>query len=390
MLLAHPHLRRAAVPALLAVASACAAPARGPAPRSADTFAARLDSVVPGLLRDNGVPGVAVGVVQGGRVAFTRGYGLADRAANRPMTPHTLLNFASISKPVTAWGVLRLVDRGAISLHAPVGPALRRWQLPPSEFDADGVTVARLLSHTAGISVPSAPWFPADTALPSLEQVLRGEAGGRGPVAVAHRPGERWIYSGGGYTILQLMVEEASGGPFAEYMRTTLFQPLGMRRTSFAPAAVHGDGVATGYDEQGNPVPPWRMVGTAAGGLYSSVDDFARLLALYARHGRGILRPATFETMLTAVAPVELEGVDVGGARYALGHGVHRTAAGERVVYHSGGNPGYVAYFLVMPERGDGLVIASNLTAGDGALAVFRRLLQLWSEHSRADLPVLY
>jgi CubicO group peptidase (beta-lactamase class C family) len=382
----HPHVRCAVFTAILAMAAACTAPARGPAP--GDGLAARLESVVPPLLRENRVPGVAIGVIEGGRVAFTRGYGVADRATQRPMTARTLLNFASVSKPVTAWGVLRLVDRGALSLHAPVGPSLRRWRLPPSEFDTEGVTVVRLLSHTAGVSVPSAPWFPADTALPTLEQVLRGEAGDRGPVDVRHRPGERWRYSGGGYAILQLLVEEASGAPFDEYMRTTVFEPLGMRRTSFAPATVSGDGVATPYDDQGNPIAPYRMGAQAAGGLYSSVDEFARFLTLYARHGGGIIPPALFDTMLAAVAPVEVEGMDLRGARYGLGHGVHRTAAGERMVYHSGGNPGYVAYFLVMPERGDGIVIAANTE--DGAIPLIGRLLQLWAEHHRTDLPPLY
>ncbi|HEX5871664.1 MAG TPA: serine hydrolase domain-containing protein [Longimicrobium sp.] len=384
MIQAHPG-RLAALP-LLAVLSGCATAHAPPTP-VALTFSARVDSLMPALLAGSGVPGVAVGIVEGGQVVAARGYGVADRASGRPMTARTLLNFASVSKPVTAWGVLHLVDGGSLSLDAPVGPALRRWRLPPSEHGTEGVTVRRLLSHTAGISVPSAPWFPADTTLPTLEQVLRGEAGGRGAVRVEHPPGARWVYSGGGYAILQLMVEEASGQPFAEHMRRAVFAPLGMRRTTFAPAAVSGGDVATGYDEEGNPVAPYRLVGEAAGGLYSSVEDFARFLTAYTGPRRVILEPRTFETMLTAVADVELEGADVAGARYGLGHGVHRTPSGERVVYHSGGNPGYLAYFLVMPERGIGMVLAAN---GSGGVPVLTRLLQLWSEHYGVPLQPVY
>lgn len=379
--------RRAGVLVLSALLSGCAAGRPAPDARPPSGFAARVDSVLPALLRESGVPGVAVGVMEGGQVAFTRGYGLADRASGRPMTARTLLNFASVSKPVTAWGVLHLVQGGSLSLDAPVGPSLRRWRLPASEFDNDGVTVRRLLSHTAGISVPSVPWFPADTALPTLEQVLRGEAGGRGPVRVEHQPGARWVYSGGGYDILLLMVEEASGQSFAEYMRRTVFAPLGMHRTTFAPAAVSGGEVATGYDEEGNPVAPYRFVGAAAGGVYSSVEDFTRFLTAYAGSRHGILDQRTFDTMLTPVAGVQLEGADVAGARYGLGHGVHRTRSGERIVYHSGGNPGYLAYFLVMPERGIGLVLATNGSAG---VAVIARVVRLWGEHYGLDLPPLY
>jgi CubicO group peptidase (beta-lactamase class C family) len=386
MIQTHP-ARLAWVLLLAALLPACAVVGPAPRTRPASTFAARMDSLIPALLAGSGVPGVAVGIVEDGRVAFTRGYGVADRASGRPMTERTLLNFASVSKPVAAWGVLHLVDGGSISLDAPVGPALRRWRLPPSEFGTDGVTVRRLLSHTAGTSVPSTPWFPADTTMPTLEQVLRGEAGGRGPVRVEREPGTRWAYSGGGYDVLQLMVEEASGQPFAEYMRRTVFAPLGMHRTTFAPAAVSGAGVATGYDEGGSAVAPYRFVGVAAGGLYSNMEEFARFLTAYMGSRHGILRQPTFESMLTSVADVHLDGADVAGARYGLGHGVHRTASGERVVYHSGGNPGYLAYFLVMPERGIGMVLAVNGSAG---VPVLTRLVQLWGQHYGVDLQPLY
>lgn len=369
---------------VLALLLAGCAPA-GPAP--AHGFGARLDSVVPALLAEHGVPGVAIGVVEGGRASFTRGYGVADRASGRPMTARTLLQLASVSKPVTAWGVLHLASEGRLALDAPVGGALRGWRLPPSEHGTDGVTVRRLLSHTAGLSVPSAPWFPAGDPLPALAQVLDGTAGDRGPVVVQQPPGSRWMYSGGGYVLLELLVEETAGEPFHAYMRRTVFAPLGMEATTFAPAAVAGPGVATPHDEQGNPIAPYRMAGASAGGLYSSADDFAHFLAAYTRHGRGVLRRDLFEAMLTPVAPVELDGGAGAGAQYGLGHGVHRTRAGERLVYHSGGNPGYMAYFLVMPERGLGMVVAAN---GDADAPFLSAVLQRWSEHYGVDLPPLF
>lgn len=380
--------RLAGVLALSAVLAGCSTAAPAPETLRAPGFQARLDSVIPALLREHGVPGFAVGVVERGRVAFTQGYGVADVASGRPMTGRTLLNFASVSKPVAAWGVLRLVREGSLSLDAPVNDVLRRWRLPASEHGTDGVTVRRLLSHTAGLSVPSAPFFPAGSALPTLEQVLSGGAGDRGPVVVQYPPGARWAYSGGGYAVLQLLVEETAGEPFGAYMRRAVFAPLGLEHTTFAPAAVSGEGVATGYDEEGKPVAPYRLVGAAAGGLYSSVDDFARFLAAYTGRGRErVLGRELFDTMLTDVAAVELEGGAGAGARYGLGHGVHRTASGERLVYHSGGNPGYLAYFLVMPDRGDGLVLATNGSAG---VPLLIRVVQLWGEHYGVDLQPIY
>lgn len=145
-------------------------------------FAVKLDGTIPGLLQAHDVPGLAVGVIERGRASLTRGYGMAEQDAKRSMTEDTVLNFASISKPVTAWGLMHLVETRKLSLDAPIGPLLRRWALPKSEFDNKGVTVRRLLSHTAGISVASVPWFPADSSIPSLEKVLSGLAGDKGPV----------------------------------------------------------------------------------------------------------------------------------------------------------------------------------------------------------------
>ena len=373
------------------VLGACAPGQPAPVQRPPSGFLAVMDSAAPALLAEHAVPGIAVGVVEDGRVAFTRAYGVEDRASNRPLTTGTLFNFASLSKPVTAWGALHLADRGALPLDVPVNRLLRGWQLPASEFGTDGVTVRRLLSHTAGTSLPSVHFFPADTTLPTRLQVMRGEAGGRVPVVVRFAPGTRWAYSGGGYLILEMLIEEASGRPFADYMADAVFRPLGMTHTTFAPAAVAGEGIATPHDEEGKPVAPYRMVGAAPGGLYSSVDDFVHLVAAYARSGAGILADSTFEAMLTPVAEVDFrdvfDGVEVAGARYGMGHGVHRTAAGERIVYHSGGNPGYLAYFLAMPEHGRGMVLVMN---GSSGVPAFIRLIQLWSEHYGVDLQPIF
>lgn len=186
-------------------------PANSPANAFKSLFAIKLDSTIPKLLQAHDVPGLAVGVIERGRISFTRGYGMADHDAKRQMTEDTVLNFASISKPVTAWGMMHLLETRKLSLDSPVGPLLRRWALPKSEFDNNGVTVRRLLSHTAGISVPSVPWFPADSTIPTLEQVLSGVAGDKGLVRVEKQPGVVWSYSGGGYTIIQVSLTQGNG-----------------------------------------------------------------------------------------------------------------------------------------------------------------------------------
>lgn len=113
---------------------------------------------------------------------------------------------------------MKLVETGAIDLDEPVSRYLSRWQLPETECDNEGVTMRRLLSHTVGLSLHGYPGFHPDEPLPTLEESLSGATDGAGAVYLVREPGSEWEYSGGGYTLAQLIIEEITGQPFAEYM----------------------------------------------------------------------------------------------------------------------------------------------------------------------------
>jgi len=300
-----------------------------------------------------------------------------------PFTAGTRIHVASVSKPVTAWGVLRLVQSGAIGLDDPVGPRLIRWSIPAGPFDPTGVTVRRLLTHTAGFGVPAVPPFPTGAEAPSLEDVLAGRAGGDG-VRLERSPGSGWSYSGGGYTVLQLLVEELADEPFGAFLRERVLGPIGMPSTSYEPEPSD----ARGYDERGAPVPALRYVGAAAAGLTTTAEDFARFLR-EVHHawtgGSAVLDAATLRAVVDRPVPVVLEGVE--GAFYGLGHGVHRRADGRVVLYHTGGDPGFRAWFLVDPAEGDGIFVAVNSDAGVPVIAAVR---DAWGTAHGDDLPPLY
>jgi len=116
-------------------------------------FAGQLDAMVLGFLDRPGIPGAAVGLIHNGEVAWTRSYGLADKENDVPVTLDTAFQVASISKPVAAWGVMRLAEQGRTDLDTPVERYLTRWHLPPSDLNHAAVTIRRLLSHTAGLSL---------------------------------------------------------------------------------------------------------------------------------------------------------------------------------------------------------------------------------------------
>jgi CubicO group peptidase (beta-lactamase class C family) len=176
------------------------------------------------------VPGASVAVIADGRVAWARAAGVkaaGGSTAADSVTPATLFQAASISKPVTATAALRLVDRGALALDADVNRYLTGWKVPASPLTArEKVTVRRLLSHTAGLTVHGFPGYAPDAAVPTLAQVLDGRPpANTEPVRVDAVPGTLARYSGGGYVVLQQLLSDVTGQPFAALMESLVLGP---------------------------------------------------------------------------------------------------------------------------------------------------------------------
>ena len=208
-------------------------------------------------------------------------------SADAPVGPHTLFQVASLSKWVTAWGVMTLVDEGRLDLDAPVATYLTRWRLPDGPFDEDAVTVRRLLSHTAGLGdgLGYAGFASADEVQSleeSLTQARDASPGADGAVRVVAEPGSGWDYSGGGYTLLQLIVEEVSGQPFGDYMQTEVFQPLGMDDTTFDFDEASRRDLAQSFTLDGVAEPLRRYTALGAASLFTSAGDMARFVAAQA------------------------------------------------------------------------------------------------------------
>jgi CubicO group peptidase (beta-lactamase class C family) len=309
-------------------------------------------------------PGLAVALVHRGEAVWAAGYGVADRGTGQPVTAGTRFQAASLSKPVTAWGVLRLVESGRIGLDEPITGRLRRWRPPPSPFDAESLTVRRLLSHTASLSVHGYVGQPSDRPLPSIEASLAGETGDSFPVELLEGPGRGWLYSGGGYSLLQLLVEELTGRPFADHMQAEVLEPLGMTASSFRWSRTAE--TARPYDADGGPLPDFAFAEQAAAGLVTTAADLARFVAAAlpgprgAPPGRGVLSPAVVRLALTAAPGTE--------GRWGLGYGLGYLPSGDRLAYHEGANRGWRAGLALLPDRRAGIVALANGDAGDGPI----------------------
>ena len=311
------------------------------------------------------VPGACVGILRDGAVVDIRGHGTRLAGALAPIGSATLFSVGSISKVVTAALCLRLVALGQLDLDLDVGRWLRRWRVPPGPGnDGGAITLRMLLSHTAGFNVHGFADFAPGAPLPTLADTLAGAAPAtNSPLARVEPAGERARYSGGGYMLVQAVVEDAMGESLDALARAHVFAPLGMTRSSFsATLSPRWGDIAHAHDRAGRPAtapPGWQSFPElAASGLWTCAEDLLRLVAgLIRSHLRvrdPFLPPAIVEEMMTPVSP----GL--------FGLGPRLAGVGSSAIFHHGGaNDSYKAYIEGNLARGDGLVILTNGANGD-------------------------
>ena len=192
-----------------------------------------LDAFIEAQLARRDIVGLSLAIIDDGRIAETRTYGTTTRGGGVRITPNTLFQAGSISKPVAAVGALQLVEAGKLSLDENVNAKLKAWRVPDNDFTVtEKVTLRRLLSHTAGLTVHGFPGYDVQERVPTVAEVLDGK-GNTPPVRVNLVPGTTWRYSGGGYTVMQQLVTDVTGKTFPDYMRENVLRPLGMTNSTY-------------------------------------------------------------------------------------------------------------------------------------------------------------
>lgn len=368
--------------AILAAAQLATAPR--PSERLGSMDARALQSFwserIPQLMQEHGVEGASVLVLKDGAPVFSSAFGYADVADRRPLTTDAMMMAHSISKSVTAWGVMKLVQQGKIDLDAPVATYLENWQWPESPYRGDQVTVRRLLSLNAGVPLGAlGVHLDPDEDLPELREVLRGDA-----VRLRRPPGSGFEYSNTSFAILELLIEEVSGRDFAAYMEDEVLAPLGMHRASFDWRDSWGNAVPTGYDLGGEPVPPYIYPNRASGGLFASLGDIGRFAAASLDPSQAaVLSPATVREMHSA--QVDIPGMfGLVSDAYGLGHFLETLPDGHEAVWHGGQGLGWMTHFYVVPSTGDGIVLLAN---SQRSWPFFADVLNQWSTWAGIGRP---
>jgi CubicO group peptidase (beta-lactamase class C family) len=307
------------------------------------------------------VPGVSVAVIHDGKIAWARGFGVT-RPGGPPVTPDTLFQAASLSKPVTALAVMKLWERRRVDLDTNVNQYLKSWRLPDNELtQARPVTLRELLTHTAGVTVPGFPGYEAGSPLPTVTQILDGQApANNSPIRVDIQPEKIWRYSGGGYVIAGQVLTDVTGIAFPRLMHDLLLRPLGMAHSTYEqplPPNLLAK-VAVPYQSDGTEVKggPHVYPELPAAGLWTTPSDIARYVlgvqaALAGKRG-AVISAKTAQVMLTSTHGEQGLGPIVIGSA-------------ERPLFNHGGSSyGYRCFFAAY-ERGDGVVVMTNSDNGE-------------------------
>ncbi len=351
----------------------------------------RADELIVAAMNERTTAGLGVGVVNGSETLYAKGFGLADVERGSPVTPKTVFRIGSITKTMTAIGLMRLWERGRFDLDDPVNDYLRDYRVEHPDPAAPPVTFRHMLTHTSGIGElrkmtdlfrpMSGLGAKPDGPAPSPEEYY---AGGLRPSVY---PGTKWVYANHAYNVLGQLVEDISGVPFAGYMRENVFVPLGMQNTDYLRSERVREGLAQGYNfSRGRlkPVKYTEIVVRGAGSVFSSVDDMCRYVAALLRgganeHGR-VLEPETLSPMMEPHYRLD-ERLPAMGLAFLLD-----AFDGHLIAGHDGGWPGFLSSMLLCPEEELGVVVfvnASSLAAQEAAQGLMGAMLDVPEPASR-------
>jgi CubicO group peptidase (beta-lactamase class C family) len=324
-----------------------------------DLAVAQFDGVrshIQRILVDEGIPSIAVAVARDGEIIWEEGFGWADRERRVRATEHTMYSLASISKPITATGLMVLVERGAIDPLRPVNDYLGEAKLNARVGDAADATVRRVASHTAGLPLHYQFFYEDEPyPRPPMDETIRRYAN------LVAAPGERYKYSNLGYGILDYVIYRVSGKSYPDFMREEVFLPLGMTRTSVDIGPGLAEYQAIRYAEDGTPIPFYDFDHPGGSAVYSSAHDLIRFAMFHLNADlvdqRGIISDSAIEMMQQ---PVVKTGPQRG---YGIGWASSVNGRGLEIVSHSGGMGGVSTILVLAPAENVAITVLSNASS---------------------------
>lgn len=306
------------------------------------------------------VPGISIAIVENGEIKWAKGYGIANTKDSNEVNVNTLFQAGSISKPVAALAALKLVESDSVDIDEDVNIYLKEWNIPENDFtQEEKVTLKRLLTHTAGMTVHGFPGYQQSDSFPSINEVLNGN-GNTPKIFVDTIPGSIWRYSGGGYTVMEKMVEDVSGLPLDEYMSKNILEAIGMKNSTYEQplGSEHHSNASAAYDSDGKIIEGlWHNYPEqAAAGLWTTPTDLAKycieIQQILAGKENGVLSKETIEKMLTKHKN-----------DWGLGPSI-QWEQDSLIFRHGGKNAGFTNNLISFANRGNAVIVMTNADNG--------------------------
>ncbi len=321
------------------------------------------------------IPGVSVAVIDNFKIEWAKGYGVKDEESGDLVTPKTLFQAASISKPVAAYAALYFVEKGLLDLDEDVNKKLISWKVPENEFtEKKKVTLRGVMAHSAGLTVHGFGGYAQGKQIPTLIQILDGEKPANSdPIRVDVEPGTKSRYSGGGFTVMQQLMIDVSGKTFPEIMRETVLGKIGMEDSTYEQPLPEEreEQAAQAHRLNGTQIKGrWHAYPEmAAAGLWTTPTDLCRfaLEIMLSKKGKSnkVLSQKTAQEMLT----VQYESMGLGLPLWHEGKDFR--------FMHGGSNAGFKCVLVAYPERGQGAAIMTN---GDQGSNLYQEILRSLSD----------
>ncbi len=324
---------------------------------NAQDLRARIDSYLMEQVRTSGIPGLTAAVVRDGNVIYAGAHGVRKLGEDEELTPRHVFHFASVSKPFVATAIVQLAEEGKLELNDPLVKHLPYFHLS-DERDRE-ITIQQMLNHTAGMpDVEDYEWDKPQFDDKAAERYVRSMESER----LLWAPGSDWAYSNMAFDALGDLIAKVSGVSFEEYVRINIFEPIGMKGSSFIYPEIDESFRTTGH--VGNPaivsdIYPYNRRHAPSSTLNSSVAEMTRWMLVNLGRGelggRRILSAESYDILWTPSTELITSRGEEIGLTWLLGE-----HAGHRTVFHGGGDTGFRSYVLLLPDDGIGIVLASN------------------------------
>lgn len=328
---------------------------------------------IPQIMEEDKIAGVSIALFDAGKIAWQKAYGYANLEDSIKVTPNTVFNGASLSKPVTALAALNLVEEGVLNLNEDVNNYLEDWKVPENKFtEIEKVTLGRLIGHTAGFERYVQSSFLPNEELPTIEQMLAGDNPSVDPpVSIVYVPGEKQVYSNPGYSVIEKLLEDVTNKDFNEVISERIFEPSDMTHSSFqqpVPKQLR-EQMATGYSNELEPYPYKLFPFKAAGGIWTTPTDLARfLITLLEDHHLGtnvILSKRMTDSIFTKTPK-------------RLGFGkIYNDNSQDILFEHWGSNSGFTCYMVASLKNKQGIVVMTNSDNGTSFLSYIARAVAI-------------